>query len=132
MRSMNAFVGEDVPTVIFEEEDDDGWKSFIEHAEAAGAAFVTMSQVILEPEDVATLIGQVRDGNFPDHDAAALDEAQDLLRHTGKVGYLQLGFAHQGVMFLYETATEWYDHFQELMETVSDLSGMMMDDTDED
>ena len=132
MRFMNAYVGEEVPTVVFEEEDEDGWKAFIEHAEASGAAFVTMSEVVLEPEDVATLIGQVRDSDFPDHDAAALDEAQDLLRHTGKIGYLQLGFAHQGIMFLYETATEWYDHFQELMETVSDLGTLMMDDPDTD
>ncbi len=132
MRSMNAYVGEDVPTVVFEEDDADGWKVFIEHAEASGAAFVTISEVILEPEDVATLIGQVRDGDFPDHDAAALDEAQDLLQHTGKVGYLQLGFAHQGVMFLYETATEWYDHFQELMETVSDMSGLILDEGEND
>ena len=116
------------PTVIFEEDDADSWKDFVEHAKAAGAAFITMSEVMLEPEDVATLIGQVRDEDFPDHDAAALDEAQDLMQHAGKIGYLQLGFAHQGVMFLYETATEWYDQFQELMETVSDLGGIIVDE----
>jgi hypothetical protein len=132
LRRMNAYVTEEVPTVVFEEDDADGWKDFVEHAKAAGAAFITMSEVILEPEDVATLIGQVRDEDFPDHDAAALDEAQDLLQYTGKTGYLQLGFAHQGVMFLYEAATDWYDQFQELMETVSDLGGLMIDDGDGD
>jgi hypothetical protein len=131
LRRMNAYVTEEVPTVIFEEEDADGWKDFVEHAKSAGAAFITMSEVVLEPEDVATLIGQVRDEDFPDHDALALDEAQDLLQHTGKTGYLQLGFAHQGVMFLYEAATEWYDQFQELMETVSELGGLVVDDGDE-
>jgi len=118
--------------VVFEEDDADGWKDFVEHAKSAGAAFVTMSEVILEPEDVATLIGQVRDEDFPDHDAMALDEAQDLMQHTGKTGYLQLGFAHQGIMFLYEAATDWYDQFQELMETVSDLGGIVLDDGDGD
>ncbi len=132
MRRMNAFVSEEVPTVIFEEDDAEAWKDFVEHAESAGAAFITMSEVVLEPEDVATLIGQVRDENFPDHDAVALDEAQDLLQHTGKTGYLQLGFAHQGIMFLYETATDWYDQFQELMENVSDLGGIVVDDGDGD
>ena len=53
--------------------------------------------------------------------------AQDLMQHTGKIGYLQLGFAHQGVMFLYEAATEWYDQFQDLMEAVSDLGGLIVD-----
>ena len=132
MRRMNAFVSEEVPTVIFEEDDAEAWKDFVEHAKSAGAAFITMSEVVLEPEDVATLIGQVRDENFPDHDAVALDEAQDLLQHTGKTGYLQLGFAHQGIMFLYETATDWYDQFQELMENVSDLGGIVVDDGDGD
>lgn len=132
LRQMNAYVSEDVSTVVFEEDDADGWKDFVEHAKSAGAAFITMSEVVLEPEDVATLIGQVRDGDFPDHDALALDEAQDLLKHTGKTGYLQLGFAHQGVMFLYEAATEWYDQFQDLMETVSDFGGLMLDDGHDD
>jgi len=132
MRRMNAYVTEEVATVVFEDEDSDGWKDFVEHAKASGAAFVTMSEVILEPEDVATLIGQVRDEDFPDHDAAALEEAQDLMQHTGKIGYLQLGFAHQGVMFLYEAATEWYDQFQELMETVSALGGLIVDEEDGD
>src|SRR5665811_620792 len=65
MRRMKSFVPEDVPTVLFEEDDVDGWKDFVEHAKAAGAPFVTMSDVILEPEDVATLIAQVRDQNYP-------------------------------------------------------------------
>jgi hypothetical protein len=132
MRRMSAFVTEDVPSVIFEEDDADGWKDFVEHAKASGAAFITMSEVVLEPEDVATLIGQVRDEDFPEHDALALDEAQDLLQHTGKTGYLQLGFAHQGVMFLYEAATEWYDQFQDLMEAVSDMGGLIVDDGEGD
>ncbi len=132
MRQMSAFVTEDVPSVIFEEDDADGWKDFVEHAKASGAAFITISEVVLEPEDVATLIGHVRDEDFPEHDAMALEEAQYLLQHTGQTGYLQLGFAHQGVMFLYEAATEWYDQFQDLMEAVSDMGGLIVDDGEGD
>src|ERR1700761_3767769 len=132
MRRMNGYVPEDVPTVIFEEDDIDGWKDFVEHAKSANAPFLTMSEVILEPEDVATLIGQVRDHNYPDHDAAELEEAQDLTQHVGKTGYIQLGFSHGGVVFLYESATEWYDQFQELMETVAELGQIIVDDSDED
>jgi hypothetical protein len=128
MRRMNGYVPEDVPTVIFEDDDVDGWKDFVEDAKAASAPFMTMSEVILEPEDVATLIAQLGDQNFPGHDAAELDEAQELMNHVGKTGYIQLGFAHGGVMFLYETATEWYDLFQELLETVSDLGSIIVDD----
>jgi hypothetical protein len=132
LRRMNSFVPEDVATVLFEEDDVDGWKDFVEHAKAANAPFLTMSEVILEPEDVATLIGQVRDQEFGIHDAVEMESAQDLMQHVGKVGYLQLGFAHGGVIFLYETATEWYDQFQELMDSVSELGHMILDDRDED
>ena len=128
MRRMNAYVPEDVATVIFEDDDVDGWKDFVEDAKAAGAPFMTMSEVILEPEDVSTLIAQLNDQNFPEHGAVEAEEAQELMNHVGKTGYVQLGFSHGGVMFLYETATEWYDLFQELMETVSDLGSIIVDD----
>jgi hypothetical protein len=51
-----------------------------------------------------------------------------LVKHVGKIGYLQLGFAHQGVMFLFETSTDWYEQFQELIDTITDLGGMVIDD----
>ena len=132
MRRFNGYVTEEVPTVIFEEENPDGWKDFVEHAKAAGAPFVTMSEVILEKSDIAILLDQIREQNFPDEDAPELDDAEYLVNHVGKVGYLQLGFAHQGVMFIFETATEWYDRFQTLIETVTDLGGIVVDDDSED
>ena len=130
LRRMNAYVSEDVPTVLFEEDDADSWKDFVEHAKAADVPFVTMSEVVLEPEDIATLIDRIRDEDFPG-DSSALESAQDLLRYSGKTGYLQLGFSSGGVIFLYETATEWYDQFQELMDAVSDLGTIIVDDPDD-
>ena len=132
MRRLNAFVPEDVPTVIFENEHSDSWKDFVEHAKAVGAPFVTMSEVILEKSDVAILMEQIRDQTFPDDAAEELEDAEYLVRHVGKVGYLQLGFAHQGVMFIFEIATDWYDSFQDLMETVSELGGIVVDDRESD
>ena len=132
MRRLNGFVSEDIPTVVFEEENPDGWKDFVEHAKAAGAPFVTMSEVVLEKSDIAILLEQIRSESFPEELSEELDEAEHLVRHVGKVGYLQLGFAHQGVMFLFEVATDWYDSFQNLLETVSDLGGIVVDDYDRD
>ncbi len=132
LRRMKAFVPEDVATVLFEEDDVDGWKDFVEHAKAAAAPFITMSDVILEPEDVSTLIVQLRDETFPVGDSGLAEEAQDLMQHVGKVGYLQLGFAQGGVVFLYETATEWYDQFQDLMDSASDLGHIIVDENDDE
>ena len=132
MRRLNGFVSEDIPTVVFEEENPDGWKDFVEHAKAAGASFITMSEVVLEKSDVAVLMEQLSDQNYPDDDAPEFEDVESLVRHVGKLGYLQLGFAHQGVMFLFETSTEWYERFQELIETVTDLGGIVVDDGDDD
>ena len=121
-----------MPTVIFEEENPDGWKDFVEQAKAAGAPFVTMSEVVLEKKDIAILLEQIRDQPFPDDECREIEDAEYLVRHVGKVGYLQLGFAHQGVMFLFEMATDWYDSFQDLLETVTDLGGIVVDDHESD
>jgi hypothetical protein len=130
MRRLNGFVTEDVPTVIFEEENPDGWKDFVEHAKAAGAPFVTMSEVVLEKTDIALLLDQIREQSFPDDVSEEIDDAEYLVNHVGKVGYLQLGFAHQGVMFIFEIATDWYDTFQNLLDSVSELGGIVVDDHD--
>jgi hypothetical protein len=128
MRRMNGYVDDDVPTVLFEEENPDGWKDFVELAKASGALFVTMSEVVLKKQDVAALLNRIRDQVYPEDEAPEIDDAERLVRHVGKIGYLQLGFAHQGVMFLFEVATDWYDSFQDLLETVSDLGGIVVDD----
>ena len=132
LRRFNGYVTEEVPTVLFEEDDADGWKDFVEHAKAANAAFITMSEVILEKADIALLLEQLREQNFPDDEAPDLDDAEYLINHVGKIGYLQLGFANQGVMFLFEVSTEWYERFQQLMEAVTDLSSVIVDDSDSD
>lgn len=128
MRRMTAYVTEEVPTVLFEEDHPDSWKDFVEHAKAAGSSFLTMSEVVLEKPDVAILLDQLRDQGFSENEEVDIDDAEALIKHVGKAGYLQLGFAHQGVMFLFETSTDWYDRFQDLMEVATDLGGMVVDD----
>ena len=129
LRRLPGYVTEDIPSILWESEGNpDAWKDFVEHAKAAGASFVTMSEVTLEKSDIAILLDQLRDQNFPDSEAPDIDDAEYLVNHVGKLGYLQLGFAHQGVMFLFETSTEWYEQFQELIETVTDLGGIVVDD----
>ncbi len=58
-------------------------------AKSASAPFVTMSEVKLEKEDIALLLEQIRDDNFPDEAAAEVHEAQYLVNYVGKIGYIQ-------------------------------------------
>ncbi len=131
LRRMPGYVTEEVPTVLFEEDNPDGWKDFVEHAKAANASFITMSEVVLEKSDISILLEQLQHHTSQDDGDLDIDDAEALLKHVGKAGYLQLGFAHQGVMFLFEVSTTWYDRFQDLMEAATDISGMVVDDNDE-
>jgi hypothetical protein len=134
MRRLPGFITEDLPTVLWEDEDNpDSWKDFVEMAKSASAPFVTMSDVKLEKEDIAMLLEQIREDNFPDEAAAEIQEAQYLVNYVGKVGYIQLGFAHQGIVFVHENATAWYERYQQLLEFVEDFGDVVFgEDEDED
>ncbi len=134
MRRLPGFITEDLPTVLWEDDDNpDSWKDFVEMAKSASAPFVTMSEVMLEKEDIAMLLEQIRDDNFPDEAAAEVHEAQYLVNYVGKIGYIQLGFAHQGIVFVHENATAWYERYQQLLEFVEDFGDVVFgDDEDEE
>ncbi len=133
MKRLPGYVTEDVQAVLWEDaENADSWKDFVEMAKHAGASFVTMSEVTLEREELEELMEQVSEINFPDEEANELIEAQMLMKHAGKLGYIQLGFVHQGVVFLHETTTEWYEHYQELIENVEAFQEILIDDGDGD
>ena len=111
----------------------DGWKDFVEMAKAAAAPFLTMSEIRLEKEDLELLIEELREDAFPGENAPQVEEAQYLVSHVGKLGYIQLGFAHQGIVYLHENSTPWYERYQQLLESVEDFSDIVFEDgTDEE
>jgi len=132
MSRFSGYITEDVPSVLFEEDNPDSWKDFVELAKSSGAPFLTMSEIVLEKADVELLLEQLRDQNYPEEESPEMEEAQYLANYVGKIGYLQLGFAHQGVLFLCETSTPWYDQFQQLMESVDDYGSIIVDDREDD
>ncbi len=136
IRRVPAHAGDELPSILWEDEaNPDSWKDFVETAKAAGATFITMSDVVLEKEDVEILIEEVQEQEYTIDEASSaseLDEAQSLVGQIGKIGHIQLGFPHQGIMFLYQTSTEWYDRYQQLLDAVGDLGNIVFEDDDED
>ncbi len=133
MRRLPGFVTEDVPSVLWEDEENpDSWKDFVEMAKAAAAPFITMSDITLEKSDIEVLLEDLRDLNFPDTESNDIEEAEYLVNYVGKTGFVQLGFSHQGIMFLHESATEWYERYQQLLETAEDFGNIVLEDTTED
>jgi hypothetical protein len=135
MRRLPGYVTEDIPAILWEEpehpeDNPDSWKDFVEMAKHAGALFVTISEVKLDRDELEELIEEASDLNFPDEEASELVEAQMLEKYAGKVGYIQLGFVHQGIVFLHETTTEWYERYQELLEGIESFGDIVIDDPD--
>lgn len=133
LRRFNAFISDDVPHVPWAADEDhpDAWKDFVELAKASGAAFLTMHSVDLDKEDVDLLLDRVQEIEYMSEED--LEEARWLKNFVGKVGFIQLGFPCQGVIFIYEISTEWYDGYQRLENAVDDYDGILIDDDpDED
>lgn len=135
LRLFPGYVGDDVPSVLWEDDDDsDGWKRLVETAKAAAVPFLTLSDVVLEDDELDLMLEKLREQNFPDEEAPEFEEVEALREHVGKVGYLQLGFVHQGVAFLHETASDWYGRYEDLVEALEEfgMSSIVIDGDDEE
>ena len=133
LRRLPGYVPEDIPTILWEDQGNpDGWKDFVEMAKHTGAAFVTYSEMTLEREELDALAEQAQELNFPDEEPSELVEVDWLRKFTGQIGYIQLGFAHQGLVFLHETTTEWYERFQTLLEDIESFSDIVIDNHEDE
>jgi hypothetical protein len=133
LRRLPGYVTEDIPSIVWEGQGNpDAWKDFVEMAKHVGAPFVTFSEMSLEREELDALVEEAGDMNFPDEEATELVEAQWLRKYAGMLGYIQLGFVHQGLVFLHETTTEWYERYQALLEDVEAFQDIVIDGHDHD
>ena len=132
MRRFPGFVDyEDVQSVTWKSEDNpDGWKDFVELAKAAGAPFLIMDSWRLEREELDAMIQRLSNAEFTSDED--IEEARWLRTYAGKTGFVQLGFAHQGVMMVYEASTPWYQRYQGILEMADDFSGLPIDGPDLD
>ncbi|MBV9075217.1 MAG: hypothetical protein JOZ10_16445 [Acidobacteria bacterium] len=129
MRRFPGYVGDELPTVAWrQDENPDAWKDFVELAKAAGAPFLTMEDDVLAKDELDFLIDRLKEGAYSDD----LEDARWLRAHVGKTGFLQLGFAFQGTLFVYEVSTEWYDHYQQVLEAAEAMGGLLIEDDEDD
>ena len=127
MRRFHGYVTDEVTSVMWDSHDNvESWKDFVELAKASGAAFLTMSDVALDREDLDYLIERLRNTNCTNEED--VDEARWLRTYVGKTGFLQLGWPYQGAMFLCEISTEWYDRYQRLLDVAEEYGGIMIDE----
>ena len=132
---MRRFFGyvecEEIPSVLWDSaQNPDGWKDFVELAKSTGAPFLTMHFWALDREEFDRLSQRLADGDYSSDED--MEEARWLRAYIGKTGFVQLGWAYQGCVFVYEAGTEWYEHYQHLRELADDAGGFMIDEPDQD
>jgi hypothetical protein len=132
LRRFPAYVDYDeVQAVMWKDEDNaDGWKDFVELAKGAGVTFLTMEDWVLERDDLDELVERIRNAHYTNDED--LEEARWLRTYISKTGFIQLGWAYQGSLFLYEVSTEWYDRYQRLVELLDDFGGITIDESDQE
>lgn len=132
MRRFHGYVDYDeVQSVMWDSNDNpEAWKDFVELAKASGAPFLTMHAWVLKREDMEEMIRRLSTAEYTNDED--VEDARWLRTYIGKTGFVQLGWPHQGCMFLYEASTEWYDRYQHLLEMSEDFSGITIDEPDED
>jgi len=128
MRRFQGYVDyEEVQSVMWKSNGNpESWKDFVELAKAAEAPFLTMDSWTLSREDLDELIERLQHTDFANEED--VEETRWLRTYLGKTGFVQLGFAHQGVMMVYEASTEWYDRYQRVLELTEDFGGIPMDE----
>jgi hypothetical protein len=132
---MRRFFGyvecEEVPSVLWDSgQNPDGWKDFVELAKSTNAPFLTMHSWALDREELERLSQRLADGDYRSEED--IEESRWLKSYIGKTGFVQLGWAYQGCVFVYEAGAEWYEHYQHLRELADDGGGFMIDEPDQD
>ena len=126
-----GYVTEEVHSVMWDPKDNpESWKDFVELAKKAGAQFLSMDEEVLQRDELDYLIQRLQHTSFPSDED--MEEARWLRNYIGKTGFIQLGWPHQGIMFLFEVTTEWYERYQHLLDLVEDFGTMAIDDSDQD
>jgi hypothetical protein len=132
LKRFNGTIKDEVPSVLWspDEEHPDSWKDFVELAKASGVQFVTMSYNSLDSEDIDFLIERLEDLSYMTEED--MEEARWLRNFVGKVGHVQIGFPCQGVLFVYEASTEWYENYERLESAADEFDGILIDDADQE
>jgi hypothetical protein len=112
---MRRFFGyvecEEVPSVLWDTgQNPDGWT--------------------LDRDEHERLSRRLAEGDYTSDED--LEEGRWLKSYIGKTGFVQLAWAYQGCMFVYEAGTEWYEHYQHLRELADDSGGFLIDEQDPD
>ena len=115
-----GYVAEDLPAVWWQG-DPDEWPDFLGIAKAEGMRTLFVGRAILEAEDLqeSGRVGR-REGRARDPATGTGPGSRTFERYIGLTGEIRLGWIKDGVAFLLQQQTEWYEEFLDLMQEVEE------------
>ena len=141
MRHFPALIPEDTPRVWWNEPNTadttpentkESWKDFVEMAKTAGAPLVCIGEDSVDRTTLDLLSSELEDLSDSETSLLERDKLNHLFLEIGKVGHIELAFAHQGILFVHETQTEWYREYRAMVNTVDGLQEFIENALDED
>jgi hypothetical protein len=114
-----GYVVEEMPTVWWQGNPDE-WPDFLGIAKAEGARTLFVGRAILEEEDLQELAEWVEEKTGPGSTNGDRARLKEFERYIGMTGEIRVGFIKDGVAFLLQERSEWYEDYLDLMEEVDD------------
>jgi hypothetical protein len=135
MRHFPALIPEDTPRVWWNDPDPAGvsvqesakesWKDFVEMAKAAGAPMVCIGEDILDKPTLELLTTEFQELSGAESFSAETEKLDRLFLQVGKLGHIELAFAHNGILFVHESATRWYRQYREMVDMIDNLQDLI-------
>jgi hypothetical protein len=114
-----GYVGEELPAVWWQGDPND-WFGFLAIAKAEGVRTIFVGRAVLEEEDLQELAEWVEERTGPGSSNGDRARIKEFERYIGNTGEVRLGWIRDGVAFLFQHRTEWYDDFLDLMAEIED------------
>ncbi len=114
-----GYVGEELPAVWWQGNPDD-WPEFLQIAKGEGVRTVFVGRAVLEEEDLQELAEWVEEKSGPGSSNGDRARLKEFERYIGRTGEVRLGWIRDGVAFLLQQRTEWYEEFLDLMAETED------------
>jgi hypothetical protein len=137
MRHFPALIPEETPRVWWNDPEPadaptpsptaESWKDFVEMAKSVDAAMVCIGEDVIEKDMVELLIQELEAMTGPQTLFPEKEKMSELLSQAGKIGHIELAFAHQGILFVHETATDWYKDYRAAIDTIDQLQELIED-----
>lgn len=114
-----GYIGEELPAVWWQDDPED-WLEFLRIGKAEGARTVYIGRAMLEEEDLQELAEWVEEKTGPGSTNGDRARLKEFERYIGCIGEVRLVWIKDGIAFVLQNRTEWYQDFLELMAEIEE------------